>query len=69
MRVGGAYLVGTLLHGPPSTFLGTSQPKMNPSHPVSTGRRGWAHIVSHHCNQKVDNLRRQKMMLVLKKEA
>jgi len=58
--LGGAYFVGTLLHGPPVTFLGISQPKTNPSHPVSTGRRGWVPIVSCHCSKKVDNLERQK---------
>jgi hypothetical protein len=65
----GAYLAGTLLHEPPSTFLGTSQPKMNPSHPVSTGRRGWPHVASHCCSKKVDNLKKTKeMMLVPKKK-
>jgi len=33
-RVGGVYLVGTPLHGPPSTSLGFSQPQMSPSHPI-----------------------------------
>jgi len=32
--VGGAYLVGTPLHGPPGTSLGFSQPQMSPSHPI-----------------------------------
>jgi hypothetical protein len=58
--LGGAYLAGISLHGPPSTFLGTSQPKTNPSHPVSTGRRAECESRVVVVVKKVDNLKRQK---------